>query len=94
MIMFPLMTGFLGSEVLFALFLVLASAFSESSSMTMTFSSLIYGLNMPFDFILYLLVTLVEFLLGFCDTNTPLTLFPLVASPLLLVDDVSSLTVV
>jgi hypothetical protein len=89
-----LLTGFLGNEVLFALFLVLASAFSESSSITMMFYSLIDVLNMAFDFSLYLLVTLVEFLLGFCDTDTPLTLFPLTTTPLLLVDGISSLTVV
>jgi hypothetical protein len=93
-IFLPLLTSFLGNEVLLALLLVPASPFSESSSMTMMFYSLIDGLNMAFDFILYFLVTLVEFLLGFCDIDTPLNLFPLTAAPLLLVDDDSCLTVV
>jgi hypothetical protein len=38
---FPLLTDFLGNGVFFALFLVLVSTSSESSSMIMVFSSLI-----------------------------------------------------
>jgi hypothetical protein len=91
---FPLLTDFLGKGVLFAFFLVLVSASSESSSMIMVFYSLMVGLNIAFEFSRYLLLSLVEFLRGFCDTHAPFFLFPLTAMFFLLVDGISVLTTV
>ena len=91
---FPLLTDFLEKGILFAFFLVLVSTSSESSSMIMVFSSLMVGLNIAFEFSLYLLVSLVKFIQGFCDTHAPFFLFPLTATFYLLEDGISVLTAV
>jgi hypothetical protein len=91
---FPLLTDFLGKGVFFSFFLLLVSTSSESSSMIMVFYYLMEGLKISFEFSLYLLVSLVEFLRSFCDTHAPFFLFPLTATFFLLVDGISVLTAV
>jgi hypothetical protein len=61
----PLSIDFLCNGGLSSFYLTLALESSEWYSMTMTFSSLTDGSNITLDFSLYLLETLVEFLLGY-----------------------------